>query len=240
MAMQVSADGEPAAALHYSCSAPPCNVLPRPMHFSLAYALGFIGAALMLASYWMKSMLPLRVVALAACCFLVAYGALAQALPTLLLYGVLIPINLKKTWEMKKLVRAIESAREDTPVSQWLLPHMHPRQVRAGELLWKKGDRADHLLYLHAGTLRLVEYDELLIEGAMVGEIGLFAPDGLRTLTLQAHTDCTLYSLSAEEMAMLYYQNPKIGFHVMRLIVGRLMHDTDKARAAAFTKEAQA
>jgi hypothetical protein len=34
-------------------------------------------------------------------------------------------------------------------------------------------------------------------------------------------------------MARLYYQNPKLGFHVMRLIVARLMHDTEKARHEA-------
>ena len=30
-------------------------------------------------------------------------------------------------------------------------------------------------------------------------------------------------------MAKLYYQNPKLGYHVMRLIVARLMHDVDVA-----------
>jgi hypothetical protein len=30
-------------------------------------------------------------------------------------------------------------------------------------------------------------------------------------------------------MAKLYFQNPKLGYHVMRLIVARLMHDADVA-----------
>ena len=83
----------------------------------LANTLGFIGAALMLASYLMKGMMPLRIAALCACVFLVSYGALKHALPTLVLYGVLVPINIKKTLAMRKMVRAIERAREDTPVS---------------------------------------------------------------------------------------------------------------------------
>lgn len=206
----------------------------------LAYALGFIGAALMLASYSMKSMLPLRVVALLACCFLAAYGALMQALPTLLLYGILVPINLKKTLQMRKLVQAIENARADSPVADWLLPHMHRRTVKAGTVLWRKGDAAKEMLYLDQGSLLLQEYGEVLIEGALVGEIGLFAPDNLRTLTLVAQTDCVLYSLTAEELSLLYYQEPKLGFHVMRLIVARLMHDTEKAREAREVREAQA
>lgn len=200
---------------------------------NLAYLLGFIGAALMLASYMMKSMLPLRIVALVACCFLAAYGALMQALPTLILYGILVPINLKKTLQMRRLVKAIDNARADTPVSEWLLPHMHQRKVKAGTVIWRKGDEAKEMLYLEQGSLRLQEYGELLIEGALVGEIGLFAPDKRRTLTLVAETDCLLYSLTAEELSLLYYEEPKLAFHVMKLIIARLMHDTDKARGAA-------
>ncbi len=206
---------------------------------TLATVLGFIGAALMLASYLMKSMLPLRIAALTACCFLVAYGALKQALPTLLLYGALIPINVKKTLQIRKLVKAIENARADTPVSEWLLPHMHRRTVAAGTTLWRQGDAATEMLYLEAGTLRLAEYDELLQPGALVGEIGLFAPDNRRTLTLEATSDCVVYSLTAEEMALLYFQNPKLGFHVMRLIVARLMRDVQRQRPLASTSAAQ-
>ncbi|MDD2918338.1 cyclic nucleotide-binding domain-containing protein [Rhodoferax sp.] len=200
---------------------------------NIAYIYGFIGAGLMVTSYLMKSMLPLRVVALVACLFLVLYGYFAAAMPTLLLYGALIPINIKKTLQIHKLVKAIENAKSDTPISEWLLPNMTRRTAKAGTRLWKKGDVAKEMLYLESGSLRLVEYDEVLAPGSLVGEIGLFAPDNIRTLSLECVTDCTLFSLSAEGMARLYYQNPKLGFHVMRLIVARLMHDTEKARREA-------
>jgi len=196
----------------------------------IAYFFGFIGAALMVTSYLMKSMLPLRIVALVACLFLVLYGYLAQAMPTLLLYGALIPINIKKTRQIQRLVKAIEQAKSDTPVAEWLLPHMTRRTAKAGSLLWNKGDVATEMLYVEEGTLRVVEYDALLGPGSLVGEIGLFAPDNRRTRTLECASDCVLFSLSAEGMARLYYQNPKLGYHVMRLIVARLMHDTEVAQ----------
>lgn len=201
-------------------------------HLNITYFFGFIGAVLMVTSYLMKSMLPLRVVALVACLFLVLYGYLAAAMPTLLLYGALIPINIKKTLQIHKLVQAIKNAKSDAPVSQWLLPNMTRRTAKAGTILWQKGDVATEMLYLEAGSLRLVEYGETLVPGSLVGEIGLFAPDNRRTLTLACVSDCTLYSLSAEGMARLYYQNPKLGFHVMRLIVARLMNDAEMARHA--------
>lgn len=198
---------------------------------TIGYACGFIGAGLTLASYMMKSMLPLRLVALAACFFFVAYGWIEAALPSLALYTVMIPINIKKVLQIRRLVREIESARADTPLAQWLLPHMSRRSAPAGETLWRQGDVATEMIYLESGRLLKVEHDELLAEGSLAGEIGLFAPDNRRTLTLRCETDCTLYSLSAEGMAQLYYQNPKLGYHVMRLIVERLMHDVERARA---------
>jgi CRP/FNR family cyclic AMP-dependent transcriptional regulator len=197
--------------------------------WSIGYLLGFIGAVLTLASYLMKSMLPLRLTALAANVFFVAYGYLEAALPSLMLYAAMIPINGKKVWEMKKLVRAIENAKADTPVSEWLLPHMTRRQAKAGQTLWHKGDKATEMLYVESGQLKLIDYDEPIGPGSIVGEIGLFAPDNRRTRTIVCATDCTLYGLSAEAMAMLYYENPKLGYHVMRLIVARLMHDVDVA-----------
>ena len=200
---------------------------------SVGYVFGFIGAGLALASYMMKSMLPLRLVALASSVFFVAYGFLEAALPSLLLYTLMIPINGKKALEIRRLIRAIESAKSDTPVADWLLPHMHRHAAKAGHVLWNKGDVATEMLYLHDGTLRLVEIDTKLAPGALVGEIGLFSHDNKRTLSLVCETDCTRYSLSTEEMAQLYYQNPKLGFYVMRLIVARLMKDAERNRTAA-------
>ncbi len=200
---------------------------------TLGYALGLVGAVLMLASYMMKSMLPLRVAALVACVFLVLYGWIFAAIPTLLLYGALIPINIKKTIQIRRVVKAIENARSDTPVAEWLLPHMTRRTAKAGEVLWRKGDAAGEMIYVETGRLRLVEHGEEIGPDVLVGEIGLFAPDNRRTLSVECATDCTLYSLSAEAMLQLYFQSPKLGYHVMRLIVARLLHDAEVARQVA-------
>ena len=194
------------------------------------YVTGFIGAGLTLASYWMKSMMPLRLVSLVASVFFLAYGWIEAALPTVVLNIGMILINSKKAWEMRTLVRAIEQAKSDTPIAEWLLPHMTCRQAKSGQTLWRKGDVATEMIYLESGTLRLVEHEEQLPPGSLIGEIGLFSPDNRRTLTVDCATDCTLYSLTTEAMAQLYYQNPKLGFHIMRLIVSRLMRDTEKAR----------
>jgi hypothetical protein len=196
---------------------------------SLGYFFGFVGAALMVASYLMKSMLPLRLVALSANLCLVVYAFQGGSWPTVALYLAMIPINVKKVREILKLVRAIENAKSDSPVGEWLLPHMTRREAKAGETLWHKGDVATEMLFVQSGELRLQESDQPIGPGSIIGEIGLFAPDNRRTRTVVCASDCTLYSLSADGMAKLYFQNPKLGFHVMRLIVARLMHDAEVA-----------
>lgn len=197
------------------------------------YILGFIGAGLMVASYLMKSMLPLRLVALAANVFLVAYATIGGSWPTVALYVAMIPINLKKVYEIRRLVEAVRQARADTPLADWLLPHMTRRQFKAGTTLWKKDDVANGMVYVDNGRLRVVEHDLALDPGSLVGEIGVFAPENRRTATVVCETDCTLYTLSSDAMARLYYVNPKLGFHVMRLVVARLLRDAERARAQA-------
>jgi len=106
--------------------------------WSIGNLFGFIGAALTVASYLMKSMLSLRVVAPSAYVAFVVHalnGPKGPLWPTFALYLVLIPINLKKMLDIRKLVRAIENARTDSPVGEWLLPHMTRRVVKAGTTL---------------------------------------------------------------------------------------------------------
>jgi len=225
----------PSGTTSYSPGSAAAHDKVTPMNFELSIGniVGFIGAVLMVASYLMKSMLPLRIVALAACVFFFAYGWTKAAWPTLFLYALLIPINIKKALHVHQLVKAIQRAKGDTPVAEWLLPHMTKKKVAAGTKLWSQGDVAKEMLYVESGMVRLVEHGELLGPGSLIGEIGVLSPDNRRTLGVTCETDCTLYSLSAEQMAALYYENPKLGFHVMRLVVHRLTHDVDKARAVA-------
>ncbi len=197
---------------------------------TLGHVFAAIGALLTAASYLMKSMLPLRLVALAANVFFVLYGYLEAVLPSLLLYALMIPINAKKAWDIRKLLRQVESARADQPVMQWLVPHMKRRTARAGKVLWRTGDSAKEMVYVETGQLRIEETGKLLGPDVLVGEIGVFSPDGKRTRTLVCHTDCVLHRLTAEAMAQMHYQHPQIGFQLMKLVVARLMNDVSEAR----------
>lgn len=197
---------------------------------TLGHVFAAIGALLTAASYLMKSMLPLRLVALAANVFFVLYGYLEAVLPSLLLYALMIPINAKKAWDIRRLLRAVEGARADQPVVQWLVPHMKRRTARAGKVLWREGDAAKEMVYVERGQVRLGEGGRVIGPDVLVGEIGLFAPDGRRTRTVVCETDCVLHHLTAEALAQMYYLHPEVGFQLMKLVVQRLMDDVSEAR----------
>ncbi|MBH0180963.1 MAG: hypothetical protein HP490_04600 [Nitrospira sp.] len=47
-------------------------------------------------------------------------------------------------------------------------------------------------------------------------------------MTVICETDCELYKMTDEMIYHLYYQNPKLGFFFMRLIVERLLSDAQR------------
>jgi len=202
------------------------------MTVDLGTVLGLVAAALYFTSYSMKSMLPLRALAIASNVFFIAYGYVQSSLPELVLHSVLLPLNASRLWEIRKLTEEIARATQDSPVSQWLLPHMTRRAFKAGDIVFRKGDLADEVVYIVSGQLRLQEHDQILGPGELIGEIGLFSPDKKRTQSIICETDGELYRMTDEMIYRLYYQNPKLGFYFMRLIVERLLRDIRRGAVA--------
>jgi hypothetical protein len=200
--------------------------------------LGLAGVGFTLASFAVKSMMPLRMLALAGNVSFIAYGIVESQLPSIVLNCVLIPLNASRLWEIRTLSREITRATQSSPVSQWLLPHMRRRAFSAGEVLFRKGDTADRIVYIARGELRLAEIGEPVRAGELIGEIGLFSPDKKRTQTVVCETEGELYEMTDEMIFRLYYQNPKLGFYFMRLVAERLLKDVQRGAAGHFSRNA--
>lgn len=203
------------------------------MHFDIITAIGMLGGVLYLTSHFMKAMVPLRVLALASNVLFLIFSVLHThfnitqliLLPEFLLNMILLPMNAKRLVEILRLTKQVEQATVESPVSEWLLPHMHLRKHKAGDVLFRKGDLADEIVYVASGKLKLQDIDHFIGPGELIGEIGLFSPEKVRTMTIICDTDCELYQMTDEEIYRLYYQNPKLGFFFIRLIVERLLRD---------------
>jgi len=198
------------------------------MTMDLGNVLGMLGVFFCLASFAMKNMLSLRVLALAGNVFFIGYGYVESLLPSIALNAILLPLNVARLWEIIRLSKEIARATRDSPVSEWLLPHMRSRLFKAGEVLFRKGDAADNLIYVASGELKLEEIGRKIGPGELIGEIGLFSPEKMRTQTLVCETDGEIYHMTDKMVFRLYYQNPKLGFYLMRLVTERLLRDVQR------------
>ncbi len=62
-------------------------------------ALGYVAASLVLATFCAKTMVPLRLLAIASNCAFIAYGGAGHLWPVLLLHAVMLPLNVVRLRE---------------------------------------------------------------------------------------------------------------------------------------------
>jgi CRP/FNR family transcriptional regulator, cyclic AMP receptor protein len=192
---------------------------------------GWLAAVLVFSSFFMKTMVPLRMVAV---CSNVAfsayallglrYGVFGRVYPILVLHAALLPLNLVRLRQQKALVRAVREASTDDAIRA-LVPYMQAATHPAGDVVFSKGDAADRLYVVQHGRVRFPEIGKVVADGQVFGEVGLFAPRNVRTLSAICDDDCRLYTITQEKVLELYYQNPRFGFFLIRLIAGIVESD---------------
>ena len=188
-----------------------------------------VAGALVVVSSFVKTMIPLRCLAVGGNLGFLVYGALHPSLIMMLLHGALLPINIWRTAEMVRLTRRVTAAAAENDLSGvWLRPYLRSRRMKAGRVLFRKGDAATHLYFLASGRIEFVEIGEMMEEGRLFGEIAFFAPDKRRTLTARCATDCTVLRIDETTFKQLYFQNPAFGFQVVNLVTSRLIADRQR------------
>ena len=188
-------------------------------------AIGFVAAGLVIATLSMRTMVPLRIVGIASNCAFVTYGILFGSVPTVVLHTILLPLNIYRLREMFNLVKQVKVAAQGDMSMDWLKPFMSKRSIKAGDILFQKGDEADHVYFVVSGRLHLNEIDIDVLPGSVVGELGMLAPARRRTQTLECSEDGSLLEITYDKIEELYYQNPKFGFYFLRLSTGRLFEN---------------
>jgi len=69
----------------------------------------------------------------------------------------------------------------------------------------------------------------MLEPGQIFGEIGVFSPEERRTASAVCVTDIELLAITKERTYHLFFQNPALGYHLTRLIIGRLLENQRRA-----------
>ena len=205
------------------------EILASPVQI-VAYLGAALGALLVLAGAFVKTMIPLRWLTVGGNIGFLVFGVLHPSLTPVLVSALLLPINLYRVQQMTRLTRQVSAAEAAANQSGvWLKPYMKARKLKAGQVLCRKGDRADHLYMLAEGELEVVEIGRAIAPGRIFGEIALFSPDRRRTHTVRCLVPCTVLSIDEATVRQLYYQNPAFGFHLVSLVAARLSEDVGRA-----------
>ncbi|HVL58017.1 MAG TPA: cyclic nucleotide-binding domain-containing protein [Burkholderiaceae bacterium] len=195
--------------------------------------LGYVGAAVIIATYSMKTMIPLRTFGIVGNCIFIVYGFSAAAYPTMVLHLVLLPLNSVRLYQMLQLVKKVAAAAQGDLSMDWLKPFMSSRRCTAGEMLFRAGDTADRMFYTVSGRYRLVEIGTDVGPGQVIGELGFVAPGNRRTQSFECVEAGEVLTISYQQVRELYFQNPKFGFYFLQLTSERLFRDIRRLEAAA-------
>jgi CRP/FNR family transcriptional regulator, cyclic AMP receptor protein len=193
-----------------------------PSALSWRMAPGYLGAVLIVASFFVRTMIPLRALSAASNVCIIVYASLDAQYPTLVLNIALLPLNIVRLVQMMKLVRRVRSAARGDRAMDWLKRYMIRRRCTPGQFLFRKGDIADTLYYIVSGRLRIPELGIHLVPGDFFGELGLLAPDGRRTQSLECVDQANVLAIRYEQVHELFFQNPDFGFYFMQLGAARL------------------
>jgi CRP/FNR family cyclic AMP-dependent transcriptional regulator len=186
-------------------------------------ATGYLASALVLATFCMKTMIPLRVAAVCSNLAFIVYGFWDGLYPVLVLHAILLPLNVWRAAQMLRLIKRVEAASKGDLSTDWLRPFMKEVRLKSGEIVFSRGDHADRLYMIIAGEIHLEQIDHILRPGDLFGEIGLFSAEHQRTQTARTLTDVDLLWISEGELAQICYQNPGIAFYFLRLTTNRLI-----------------
>jgi len=192
---------------------------------SQANLLGYIAAGFVFVTFWMKTMVPLRLLGIGSNIFFIAYGYLASAYPPLFLHVFLLPLNIVRLREMRNLIKQVETAASGDLNMAWIKPFTFSRLMNKDEFIFSKGETANCLFFVVSGRCRLIESGIDIAPGAVVGEFALISPDKTRTQTLQCIEAGKLLEITYGQVKQLYYQNPTFGFFFLQLISRRLFEN---------------
>jgi hypothetical protein len=193
---------------------------------------GIAAAAAGLYAAYAKTIIPLRIAAIAANFLAMIYSLSHGTYPTFMLNAVLLPLNGWRLWAMLKMIRDIDRAIEGDMNVDWLLPYTRPKHFKAGDVMMTRGEYATAAFYVVSGEVEVVEIGRTLGPGTLLGEIGLFTPDGTRTMTVRCTTEVQTAKIDYDRFKELYFENPQFGFRLLHLIVARMQSSAELATRA--------
>jgi CRP-like cAMP-binding protein len=192
---------------------------------TLANVLGVIGGLCTVASMSMKTVIPLRIAGIASALFFLLSGVFSRSIPAIFLYGMLLPLNSYRLFQMMELIKKVRAAASSDLSMDWLQPFMTRRAYKKGEVVFRKGEVADEMFLAAKGKYKVSELNIELRPGHIFGEMGLLTSGFQRTASVECIESGHLLTISYDKVRELYFENPEFGFYFLRLVGERLLQN---------------
>ncbi|HLU68321.1 MAG TPA: cyclic nucleotide-binding domain-containing protein [Kofleriaceae bacterium] len=188
---------------------------------------GYVGSFLMFSTFWMKTMIRLRIAGLAGNVAMTAYAAMAGLWPMMILQLLMFPVNVGRLVQIRRLVRRVAEMSGGEFRPDALIPFMQREVHEDGHVLFRAGDRSDRMYLIREGGVRLLEVSHTLGPNDLFGEIGLVSAENRRTATAVCEGRTVLMSIDQDHVLQLYHQEPEFGFYLIRLVTDRLLRNLE-------------
>jgi CRP/FNR family transcriptional regulator, cyclic AMP receptor protein len=186
---------------------------------------GYLASALVFLAFYMKTMIPLRVVGILSNVAFMTYGFGGRLYPVLILHAILLPLNCLRLLQMRTLIQKVRAESRGGLSMEWLVPMMRRRQCAKGDVLFRRGEPAKELYLVFSGSIRLLDLAVELGPGNVIGEVGIFAPTHQRMDTAICETEVELGVMGTDKVLELYHQDRRFGFYLIRLVSQRWVED---------------
>lgn len=182
--------------------------------------LGWFAAALVLTSFYLKTISSLRLMAATSNVAFIIYALKTGMAPVLVLHALLLPLNLYRLLQHRRFRRRLRQASAGN-AGKILMPHMRQTWLPAGSILFRKDDPSDKLYYIIDGRVALTDRLEARGAGELLGVMGVFTQDQKRLDTAIANTDLHIGVISTEEVREILIDEPELGKCLLQIISER-------------------
>jgi CRP/FNR family transcriptional regulator, cyclic AMP receptor protein len=188
-------------------------------------ALGYLASGLVFVAFYMKTMVPLRCVAIVSNIAFLSYGLWLGLWPIAILHSLMLPLNTLRLIQIRRMLVEIRAARSNnidvSAIARSFELVRYPRET----VLFRKGDRGDCAYYIAKGKVEFPEIGVRCGLGDLFGEIAIFSPDQTRTASAVCATDVELYRIDEHAIVVAFHQSAPFAFSILRLVTRRLLEN---------------
>ena len=186
-----------------------------------AHPFGYLASFLVLCTFYMRTMVPLRCLAIASNMAFLAYGLPLGLWPVAVLHALLLPLNILRLFQIRRTLANIRLARTSEVEAGPLMSSLALERHAQGTVLFRKGDWGDGAYFIAKGDVDFPEIGARAGVGQLFGEFAIFSPEHTRTASAVCATDAVLYRVDEQAIVSAFHQHPPFAFALMRLIMRR-------------------